>query len=106
MRNLKEVISDDSKISEIVKSLVPHEIFDINKYWPKIKDTILKIYGPNNKQSTVKNYVEFMVAILDTIDTKGSLATVFPSAPTQPPRPVPTPPTPTLTPIASNFQIV
>jgi len=106
MKNLKEVISDDGKISEIVKSLTPLEIFDINKYWPKIKDTILKIYGPNNKQATVKNYVEFMAAILDTIDTKGSLATVFPSAPTPPPRPPTTPPTPTLTPIASNFDIV
>jgi hypothetical protein len=30
MRNLKEVISDDGKISEIVKSLEPKEIFDIN----------------------------------------------------------------------------
>jgi hypothetical protein len=119
MRNLKEVISDDGKISEIVKSLEPHEIFDINKFWAKIKDTILKIYGPNNKQSTVNNYLEFMEAILDTIDTKGSLSTVFPSAPTPPPRPVPTPltptppprpatapPTPTPTPIAINFDIV
>jgi hypothetical protein len=108
MRNLKEVISDDGKISEIVKSLAPREIFDINKYCPKFKDTILKIYGPNNKQATVKNNCEFMEVILDTIDTKGSLAKVFPSAPTPPPRPVPTPPTPTPTPgpISSNFQIV
>jgi chromosome segregation ATPase len=44
MRNLKEVISDDGKISEIVKSLAPREIFDINKYWPKIKGTILNFH--------------------------------------------------------------
>jgi hypothetical protein len=94
MRNLKEVISDDGKISEIVKSLTPLEIFDINKYWAKIKDTILKIYGSNNKQATVKNYVELMAAVLDTIDTKGSLATVFPSAPTLTPTPIQLPPTP------------
>ena len=43
MRNLKEVISDDGKISEIVKSLEPNIVFDVNKYWAKIKDTILKI---------------------------------------------------------------
>ncbi len=54
MRNLKEVISDDGKISEIVKSLAPSEIFDINKYWAKIKDTILKIYGPNKNKLVLK----------------------------------------------------
>ncbi len=44
------------------------------------------------------------MSILDTIDTKGSLATVFPSVPTQPPRSTTAPPTPT--PIVSNFDIV
>jgi hypothetical protein len=80
MRNLKEVISDDGKISEIVKSLEPNIVFDVNKYWSKIKDTILKIYGPNNKQSTVKNYLEFIKTILETIYDKGSVITVIPSA--------------------------
>ena len=80
MRNLKEVISDDGKISEIVKSLEPNIVFDVNKYWAKIKDTILKIYGPNNKQATVKNYLEFIKAILETIYDKGSVITVIPSA--------------------------
>jgi adenylate cyclase class IV len=50
MNNLKQVINDDAKISEIAKQLGTKAIFDINKYWPKFKDTILKIYGPNNKQ--------------------------------------------------------
>jgi hypothetical protein len=49
----------------------------LNKYWPKFKDTILKIYGPNNKQDTAANYAEFLAAIWDTIDTKGSLVTVL-----------------------------
>ncbi len=50
--------------------------FDINIYQSKYKVTILKIYGPNNKQDTVDN-TEFMTSIYDTIDTKGSLVTVL-----------------------------
>ena len=81
MNNLKQVTNDDAKISEIIKIIAdPKAIFDINKYWPKFKDTILKIYGPNNKQATASQYAEFMSAILDTIDTKGSLVTVLTGA--------------------------
>ena len=101
MKNLKQVINDDVKISEIVKLLPSTIHFDINKYWPKFKDTILKIYGPNNKQDTSANYAEFMVAIFDTIDTKGSLVTVLTGAEPKPPAiPPPTPP-----PTASIFDI-
>ena len=79
MQNLKQIINDDAKISEIIKIIGdPKAIFDINKYWPKFKETILKIYGPPyNKQATAENYAELMAAILDTIDTKGSLVTVL-----------------------------
>jgi hypothetical protein len=79
MKNLKEVISDDIKISEIVKSYGNDEVFDINKYWAKIKDTILKVFGPNNKQATTKTYIEFITVIIETIDTKGSISTVLPT---------------------------
>ena len=113
MTNLKQVINDDAKISEIIKIIdEPKAIFDINKYWPKFKDTILKIYGPNNKQATAANYAEFIAAIWDTIDTKGSLVTVLtgaepklpapilPPTPTPPIPPPPTPPTPSVFDIA------
>ena len=80
MQNLKQIINDDAKISEIVKLFPSNAIFDINKYWPKFKETILKIYGPYNKQATAENYAEFMAAILETIDTKGSLVTVLTGA--------------------------
>ena len=106
MKNLKQVINnDDAKISEIIKIIdEPKAIFDINKYWPKFKDTILKIYGLNNKQATAANYAEFMSAILDTIDTKGSLVTVLTGAEPKPPTTAaPAPPPP---PIASVFDIV
>jgi hypothetical protein len=94
MTNLKQVINDDVKISEIIK-LLPSDIhFDINKYWPKFKDTILKIYGPNNKQATAANYAEFLAAIWDTIDTKGSLVTVLTGAEPKLPAPAPAPPPP------------
>ena len=108
MNNLKQVMNDDAKISEITKQLGTKAIFDINKYWPKFKDTILKIYGLNNKQATAANYAEFMSAILDTIDTKGSLVTVLTGAEPKPPTtaapatPAPAPPPP---PIASIFDI-
>ena len=106
MKNLKQVISDDTKISEIVKGLNPDEVFDVNKYWAKIKETIIKVFGVNNKQATVNTYIEFIMAILDTIDTKGSLITVIPSADPKPKPPAT--PTPTLTtpPIVSSFDIV
>jgi hypothetical protein len=109
MTNLKQVINDDAKISEIIKLLPTAIHFDINKYWPKFKDTILKIYGTNNKQATAKNYSEFLAAIWETIDTKGSLVTVLtgaepktltaPTAPTAPALP-PTPPPPSIFDIA------
>ncbi len=105
MNNFKQIINDDAKISEITKQLGTKAIFDINKYCPKFKDTILKIYGPNNNQATAANYVEF-ITILDTIDTKGSLVTVLTGAepklpaPILPPAPPPVPP-----PIASIFDI-
>ena len=107
MTNLKQIINDDAKISEITKTLGDKAIFDINKYWPKFKDTILKIYGTNNKQATAANYAEFMSAILDTIDTKGSLVTVLTGAEPKitPPTPTPTPPTPPTLP-TSNFEIL
>ena len=93
MKKLKEIINDDAKISEIIKMIGdPKAIFDINKYWPKFKETILKIYGPNNKQATAQNYAEFMAAILDTIDTKGSLVTVLTGAEPKPPALTPPPP--------------
>jgi hypothetical protein len=94
MTNLKQVINDDAKISEIIKILPSTIHFDINKYWPKYKETILKIYGPNNKQATADNYAEFMAAIWDTIDTKGSLVTVLTGAESKPAAPAPAPPTP------------
>ena len=106
MIKLKEIINDDAKISEIIKQFPNNAIFDINKYWPKFKETILKIYGPNNKQATAGNYAEFIAAILETIDTKGSLVTVLTGAEPKPPAltpPTPPPPTP---PIASVFNIV
>jgi hypothetical protein len=56
MTNLKQVINDDAKISEIIKLLPSTIHFDINKYLSKFKDTILKIYGTNNKQDRyIKN---------------------------------------------------
>jgi hypothetical protein len=63
MKNLKQVINDDAKISEIIKLLPTAIHFDINKYWTKYKETILQIYGPNNKQATSNNYAEFIAAI-------------------------------------------
>jgi len=117
MNNLKQVINDEAKISEIIRIIGdPKAIFDMNKYWPKFKETILKIYGPNNKQATASQYAEFMSAILDTIDTKGSLVTVLKGAetkkppiippPTPPPPTPPTPPPVPPAPLTSDFQIL
>ena len=105
MNNLKQVINDEAKISEIIKLIGdPKAIFDMNKYWPKFKETILKIYGPNNKQATASQYAEFMSAILDTIDTKGSLVTVLTGA--EPKTPAPTTPATPPTPPTTNFEIL
>jgi hypothetical protein len=106
MTNLKQVINDDAKISEIIKLLPSTIHFNINKYWPKFKDTILKIYGTNNKQATAANYAEFIAAIYDTIDTKGSLVTVLTGAEPKPPKPpAPAPPPPPTPPTPSVFDI-
>jgi hypothetical protein len=56
LKNLKEVISDDVKISEIVKSFDADDVFNINKHFPKINEPIIKRYGINNMQVSVKDY--------------------------------------------------
>ena len=56
MNNLKQIINDDAKISEIAKQLGTKAIFDINKYWPKFKDTILKIYGAMNNTNSFRQH--------------------------------------------------
>ncbi len=38
MTNLKQIINDDAKISEIIKLLPSKALFDVNKYWPKFKE--------------------------------------------------------------------
>ena len=106
MQNLKQIINDDAKISEIVKLFPSNAIFDINKYWPKFKETILKIYGPYNKQATAENYAEFMAAILETIDTKGSLVTVLTGAEPKPPALLAPPTTSAPAPPTTSFDII
>ena len=56
LKKLKEVISDDVKISEIVKSFDADDVFNINKHFPKINEPIIKRYGINNMQVSVKDY--------------------------------------------------
>ena len=49
MKNLKQILRDDVKISEIVRSFpIPEDIYEINKYLKQISKRLLNLFGFDN----------------------------------------------------------
>jgi hypothetical protein len=57
MKNLKDIIRDDTKISAIVKSFSsPEEVFLINSNWSIISNRLKSVFGLNNPEISANDY--------------------------------------------------
>jgi hypothetical protein len=64
MSNLRNSLRDEVKISEIVKSFSPEEVFMINTNWKEIQEQLRVKFGINNPNKTVKDYHEEIISII------------------------------------------
>ena len=70
MTNLRNVLRDEVKISEIVKKIGPQEIFIINTNWEAIQEQLKIKFGINNPNTTVTDYITEMVDVISTLQNK------------------------------------
>jgi len=74
--NLKLLITDESKIMEVIKDLDENTRFEINKIFPSIKDKFLKKYGFNNKQVSSTDIVNYLKrSFMGELETEVALIT-------------------------------
>jgi hypothetical protein len=79
MSNLRNSLRDEVKISEIVKSFSPEEVFMINTNWKEIQEQLRVKFGINNPSKTVKDYHEEIINIIETLQSKPYGTTLLPS---------------------------
>jgi hypothetical protein len=79
MSNLRNSLRDDVKISEIVTSFSPEEVFMINTNWKEIQEQLRVKFGINNPSKTIKDYHEDIINIIKTLQSKPYGTTLLPS---------------------------
>ena len=77
--NLRNSLRDEVKITEIVKTFTPEEVFMINTNWKEIQDQLRVKFGINNPNKTVKDYHEEIISIIETLQSKPYGTTLLPS---------------------------
>ena len=77
--NLRNSLRDEVKITEIVKTFTPEEVFMINTNWKEIQDQLRVKFGVNNPNKTVKDYNEEIISIIETLQSKPYGTTLLPS---------------------------
>jgi DNA repair exonuclease SbcCD ATPase subunit len=77
--NLRNSLRDEVKITEIVKTFTPEEVFMINTNWKEIQDQLRVKFGVNNPNKTVKDYNEEIISIIETLQSKPYGTTILPS---------------------------
>ena len=82
MTNLRNSLRDEVKISEIVKSFGPEQVFIINANWKAIQEQLRIKFGINNPNITVKDYNEEIINVIDTLQNKPFGATLLPTTTT------------------------
>jgi len=82
MANLRNSLRDEVKISEIVKSFSPEEVFIINTNWKAIQEQLKIKFGINNPIVKVKDYNDEIINIIDTLQNKPFGATLLPASTT------------------------
>jgi hypothetical protein len=65
--NLKDIVRNESRIENIVKSFNTDDIFIINTNWVVIRKSFLETYGSNNKNLNAPEIVAILITILDDI---------------------------------------
>lgn len=58
--NLKQLITDETNIMEVIKDLDENTRFEINKIFPSIKDKFLKRFGFNNTSLSTNDISEYL----------------------------------------------
>lgn len=69
--NLKDIIRNESRIENIVKSFNAEDIYILNTNWVKVKKLYVDTYGTNNKNLTAPEITAVLVTILEDIKKKG-----------------------------------
>ena len=82
MANLRNSLRDEVKISEIVKSFSPEEVFIINTNWKAIQEQLKIKFGINNPIVKVKDYNDEIINVIDTLQNKPFGATLLPASTT------------------------
>ena len=79
MANLRNSLRDEVKITEIVKSFVPEEVFIINTNWQAIQEQLKIKFGINNPNISVKDYHDEIINVVDTLQNKPFGTVLLPS---------------------------
>ena len=70
MSNLRNSLRDEVKISEIVKTFSPEEVFIINTNWKSIQDQLKVKFGINNPDKNVTDYVSEIRDVVETLQIR------------------------------------
>jgi len=77
--NLRNSLRDEVKITEIVKTFKPEEVFMINTNWKEIQEQLRVKFGVNNPSKTVNDYHEEIINIIETLQSKPFGTTLLPA---------------------------
>ena len=88
-KNLKQVLRNDVKISEIIRNFPkPEDVYEINKYFKVIKERLINMFGTNNENVSISEYVNEIIKTIELIHnppTEGFELEEITSAPTAAP---------------------
>jgi hypothetical protein len=81
MTNLRNVVRDEVKISDIVKSFngKPEEVYIINNNWKEIEEQLKKKFGPNNPRTPFAEYTKEIEDVIDNLVHKQYGTTLIPT---------------------------
>ena len=81
MTNLRNVVRDEVRISDIVKSFngKPEEVYIINNNWKEIEEQLKKKFGPNNPKTPFAEYVKEIEDVIDNLVHKQYGTTLIPT---------------------------
>ena len=81
MTNLRNVVRDEVRISDIVKSFngKPEEVYIINNNWKEIEEQLKKKFGPNNPRTPFAEYTKEIEDVIDNLVHKQYGTTLIPT---------------------------
>ena len=81
MTNLRNVVRDEVRISDIVKSFngKPEEVYIINNNWKEIEEQLKKKFGTNNPKTPFTEYTKEIEDVIDNLVHKQYGTTLIPT---------------------------